>query len=375
MDTDAIELAGLDARDSARAVGLHYATDDRPGIRRIRNGRGFRFVGPDRRPVRDQETLRRIRALAIPPAYTDVWIATDPRGHLQATARDAKGRKQYRYHPRWREIRDAVKFDRMTAFAEALPRIRGGVERDLAHAGVTRERVLALVVRLLEETRIRVGNEEYARKNRSFGLTTLLTRHVAVDGSAVRLSFRGKSGRHHTVTVHDRRAARVVRRCLEIPGQELFTWVDAEGNVHSITSGDVNQYLRALSGGEFTAKDFRTWSGTVMAAEELRRSPSCVNKTRGKKQIVLAIEVVSKRLGNTPSVCRKSYVHPAVLDAYLDGTIHSTRVRRARTTSDPHALNDAERFTLALLEAAAEAPSVTEKLEASVQATKKRRAA
>ena len=353
-----------DGPASARAAGLHYATDDRPGIRRLGRAGRFRYVDPRGRPVRDPETLRRIRALAIPPAYTEVWIATDPRAHVQATARDAKGRKQYRYHPRFREIRDEVKFDRMIAFAEALPRIRRGVARDLDRGGLTRERVLALVVRLLEQTRIRVGNEEYARKNHSFGLTTLKTRHVAVKGEDVRLSFRGKSGRHHTVMVHDRRVASVVRRCLSIPGQELFTWIDPEGVVHVLGSHDVNEYLRALSGADFTAKDFRTWAGTVMAADELRRFAPCSTAKRRKKQIAAAIEQVSARLGNTPSVCRKSYVHPFVLSAYLQGTM-----RRAEPRGGD--LGSAERFTLALLKTA---PSLAQQLEASI-AEKRRRAA
>jgi len=360
---------------SARAAGLHYVNDARPGIRRVKSGRGFRYVGPDGRPVRDEETLGRIRALAIPPAYTKVWISTDPRGHVQATARDAKGRKQYRYHPRWREIRDAVKFDRMIAFADALPKIRAGVSRDLARPGVSRVRLVALVVRLLEETKIRVGNEEYARKNHSYGLTTLQTRHVAVAGSAVRLSFRGKSGKHHTVTVHDRRVARAVGRCLEIPGQELFTWVDDGGAVHTISSGDVNEYLRASAEGEFTAKDFRTWAGTVMAADVLRHSPPCLNKSRGKRQVVQAIEQVSRTLGNTPSVCRKSYVHPAVLEAYLSGAMAGAIFEVGK--GDAHDLGDDEQFALALLRAATNVEDVAEKLERSIAALKpqKRRAA
>ncbi|MBI2394797.1 MAG: DNA topoisomerase IB [Deltaproteobacteria bacterium] len=366
--TIADELGGVAA--SARAAGLHYVADDRPGIRRVRSGKGFRYLGPDGRPVRDEETLRRIRALAIPPAYTDVWITTDPRGHVQATARDAKLRKQYRYHPRWREVRDAVKYEHMVAFAHTLPRIRARCAEDLARPGMCRERVLALVVTLLEQTRIRVGNEEYARKNHSFGLTTLETRHVAVHGQAVRLSFRGKSGKHHSVTVRDRRVARVVRRCMDIPGQELFTYVDDTGVGHAITSGDVNDYLRALAGRDVTAKDFRTWGGTVLAAEALRSCPACPNKTKGKRQIVRVIEDVSRRLGNTPSVCRKSYVHPAVLEAYLAGTI--SHVRADRRESGAHGLDEAERFTLALLQAQARAasaqPSLTEKLETSLRA-------
>jgi len=296
-----------------------------------------------------------------------VWISPDPLGHIQATGRDAKGRKQYRYHPRWREVRDAVKYDRMIAFAETLPPIRERCDRDLRKQGMPRERVLALVVSLLEQTRIRVGNEEYARKNHSFGLTTLLTKHVAVDGHAIKFTFRGKSGKHHAVSLRDRRLAGAVRRCLEIPGQELFTYIDERGETHAVTSGDVNDYIRAVAGGEFTAKDFRTWSATVMAADELRRSPSHPNDHKRKREVVRAIEQVSTRLGNTPSVCKKSYVHPAVLEAYFKDAISS--VPFEDTEDGGCGLRAAERFTLALLRSMARSAAEAEALEQSLRAS------
>jgi DNA topoisomerase-1 len=364
--TLAAELA--DAVASAKAAGLRYVSDETPGISRRRCGKGWCFYGPSGRRITDERILRRIRALAIPPAYTRVWICPDPLGHIQATARDAKGRKQYRYHARWREVRDAVKFDRMIAFAEALPSVRARCDKDLSRSGIGREKVLAAVVRLLEQTRIRVGNEEYARKNRSFGLTTLLSRHVAVEGAHMTFSFRGKSGKHHAVHLHDRRLARVVRRCLDIPGQELFTFVDGEGGIHTVSSGDVNDYLREIAGDGFTAKDFRTWSGTVMAADELRRCAVAKNKTVARKTIKRAIEQVSSRLGNTPSVCKKSYVHPSVLDAYSQNAIGSVPWDPAMREGELH---PEERFTLALLRAMAALanvpkPSLEETLAASL---------
>lgn len=362
-----------DAVASARAAGLHYVNDDRPGISRRRCGKGFCYYAPDGRRITDEDVLRRIRALAIPPAYTDVWIAQDPRGHIQATGRDAKGRKQYRYHPRWREVRDAVKYDRMITFAEAVPRIRERVDKDLRRQGVCRRRVLALVVKLLEATRIRVGNEEYARKNRSFGLTTLLTRHVHVAGHAIEFTFRGKSGKDHRVSLRDRRLARAVQRCLEIPGQELFTYLTDDGGVHSVTSGDVNEYLREIAGGEFTAKDFRTWAGTVLAADELRRCARSDNRRVMQRAVNKAIVAVSERLGNTPAVCRRSYVHPAVVEAYFRGVIHE--LAHHENDDDPLALTGVERFTLALLRAMARSARTPDSLEQSLRASLKKRAA
>ncbi len=314
--------------ESAREAGLRYVSDDRPGIRRLRAGKHFRYVGPDGKPVRDEETLARIRSLAIPPAWTDVWVCPLARGHLQATGRDARGRKQYRYHPRWRATRDETKYDRMAAFGRALPAVRARVDADLARPGLPREKVLATVARLLETTLIRVGNEEYAKQNGSYGLTTLEDRHVRVAGETVHFAFRGKSGIRHRIDVRDRRLARVVRRCQDLPGHELFQYVDEEGQRRAIDSADVNAYLREISGQEFTAKDFRTWAGTVLAARALREFAAFDSQAQAKKNIVAAVESVAERLGNTTAVCRKCYVHPAVFDAYLDGTLASALERK-----------------------------------------------
>ncbi|MGH8217129.1 MAG: DNA topoisomerase IB [Steroidobacteraceae bacterium] len=300
--------------------GLRFTSDEEPGIRRVRRGGGFAYLTPGGRTIADPATLARIRRLAVPPAYRDVWICTDPRGHLQATGRDARGRKQYRYHPRWREHRDAAKFDRMLEFAQALPRIRRCVAHDLGRRGLPRERVLATVVRLLESTLVRVGNEEYARANGSYGLTTLRNRHVTVRGAKLRLEFRAKSGIHREVQVHDPELAAIVRRCADIPGQELFQWVDEAGERHPIDSTSVNEYLREASGGPFTAKDYRTWFGTLEMLERLRgRAPESARAL--KREVRAALGEVSARLGNTPTICRKCYVHPEVLVAYGDGRL------------------------------------------------------
>jgi DNA topoisomerase-1 len=311
--------AALDPVEAARAAGLRYVVDTAPGIRRRRAGRAFAYLDRDGRPIRDAETLGRIRSLAIPPAWSDVWICPSPRGHIQATGRDARGRKQYRYHPKWRQTRDETKYERMLAFGQALPSIRTRIEQDLARPGLPREKVLAAVVKLLEATLIRVGNDEYARQNRSFGLTTLRNRHVTVEGSTLRFRFRGKSGVSHEVGLRDRRLAGVVRRCQELPGQELLEYLDEAGQPRDVGSGDVNEYLRAISGGDFTAKDFRTWAGTVLAAQALREAEPCQDEAQAKRNVVRAIEAVAQRLGNTPAVCRKCYVHPAVIEAYLGG--------------------------------------------------------
>ncbi len=317
-----------DPIESAREAGLRYVGDDRPGIARQRAGKHFRYLRPDGQAVRDGEERRRIRALAIPPAWTDVWICPLANGHLQATGRDAKGRKQYRYHPRWRAMRDESKYDRLIAFGQALPGIRARVEQDLAQPGLPRTKVLATVVRLLETTLIRVGNEEYARDNGSFGLTTLRNRHVNIDGPSVRFLFRGKSGVRHSIRIDDRRLARIIRRCQDLPGQELFQYLDDEGTPRDIDSADVNAYLQEIAGQEFTAKDFRTWAGTVLAARALQEFESFDSRTQAKHNIVAAIEAVSKRLGNTKAVCRKCYVHPAVIDAYVDGSLLETLRQR-----------------------------------------------
>jgi DNA topoisomerase-1 len=306
---------------AAKAAHLHYVNDHDPGIRRVRAGKGCRYVRPDDRPLRDPSALRRIRSLVIPPAWTDVWICPDPDGHIQATGLDDRGRKQYRYHPRWRQVRDEAKYERTIAFGLALPRIRRRTEKDLARPGLPRAKVLAAVVRLLEATLIRVGNEEYARANGSFGLTTMRDRHAKIEGGTVELSFRGKGGIRHTVELNDRRLARVVKRCQDVPGQELFQYVDEKGDHHTIDSADVNGYLHGIAGQEFTAKDFRTWAGTVLAARALQEFEAFDTKAQAKHNVVRAIERVAKRLGNTRTICRKCYVHPAVIEAYLDGSL------------------------------------------------------
>jgi len=286
-------------------------------------------VGLDGAPIRDRAELERIKGLGIPPAWTHVWICPDPLGHIQATGRDAKGRKQYRYHPGWREIRDETKYSRMMAFGRALPRIRARTNQDLARRGLPREKVLATVVRLLEATLIRVGNEEYARSNESFGLTTMRDDHVDVQDSKIHFHFRGKSGVEHTVDVKDRRLAAVVRRSQDLPGQELFQYIDEDGERQTIDSGDVNEYLREITGEDFTAKDFRTWTGTVLAAQALQEFGEFDSEAHAKRNVVAAIESVASRLGNTRAISRKSYVHPAIIEGYMDGSMLQTLKERA----------------------------------------------
>ncbi|HET9520183.1 MAG TPA: hypothetical protein VFO73_03970 [Candidatus Limnocylindrales bacterium] len=334
---------------SPAAPGLRHSTDERPGITRRRSGRGFAYRDPDGRPVRDRDTLDRIRSLAIPPAWTDVWICPSSDGHLQATGRDARGRKQYRYHPRYRRRRDAVKFEKLLAFAAALPAIRRQVDADLARPGLSREKVLAAVVRLLELTLIRVGNDEYARLNRSFGLTTLRDRHAKVRGSSVRFRFRGKSGREHEVGLRDRRLAAVVRRCRDLPGQELFQYLDEAGNPVDVRSDDVNDYLRQIAP-DVTAKDFRTWAGTVLAYRTLRALEHPATEGDAKRNVVEAIRATAEHLGNTPAVCRSAYVHPVVVDAYLDGRLRGALVQAAeRSTTPPAGPDEAEERAVARL--------------------------
>jgi DNA topoisomerase I len=326
--TEAEQAAPVDPVESAKAAGLRYVSDTTPGIRRKRAGKHWRYIAPDGTTIDDPDQIKRINSLAIPPAYTDVWISPDPRGHLQATGRDAKGRKQYRYHARWREVRDENKYGRMIVFARALPAIREQVERDLSLPGLPRKKVLATVVRLLETTLIRVGNEEYAKSNKSFGLTTMRDRHVDVEGARVRFHFVGKSGKQHQITLNDRRLAKIVKRCRDIPGYDLFQYIDDDGKQVDVKSDDVNAYLREISGQEFTAKDFRTWAGTVLACMALQEFEQVDAEAQKKKNIVRAVERVAERLGNTPAVCRKSYVHPAVLDSYLDGSLLDTLQQR-----------------------------------------------
>jgi DNA topoisomerase-1 len=306
---------------AAEAAGLRYVSDAAPGITRRRAGRAFSYRDPQGRPIADRRELARLRALAIPPAWIGVWICPDAHGHLQATGRDARGRKQYRYHARWREVRDTHKFDRMVTFARALPRIRARLDADLGRRGLPREKVLATVVRLLETTLIRVGNAEYARANKSFGLTTFRDRHVEINGAKVEFEFRGKGGKLHKVTTRDRRLARIVRACQDLPGQELFQYLDDEGTRRDVGSADVNAYLQEISGEPFTAKDFRTWAGTVLASLALSEFANFDTQAAAKRNVTRAIERVANHLGNTVAVCRRSYVHPAILDSYLDGSL------------------------------------------------------
>jgi DNA topoisomerase-1 len=306
---------------SANEAGLRYVSDTLPGIRRKKAGKSFLYADATGKGVKDAQTLHRIRSLVIPPAWTNVWICADPRGHLQATGRDARGRKQSRYHPRWRVVRDENKFERMLLFGTTLSRIRTQLEADLALPGLPRNKVLATIVQLMERTLIRVGNEEYARENQSYGLTTMRRKHVQINGSTVVFRFRGKSGKTHEVGVADRRLAHIVRRCQDLPGHELFDYLDDVGERHKVNSADVNDYLRSISGQDFTAKDFRTWAGTVLASLALRKFAEVASETQARKNVVEAIKAVARRLGNTPAVCRKCYVHPAILESYLSGKL------------------------------------------------------
>ena len=306
-------------RRTAARAGLRYVTDGFAGITRRRSGTGWTYFAPNGARIRDAEKRRRLNKLAIPPAWTDVWICPDPDGHIQATARDARGRKQYRYHASYREARDRSKFRHMLEFSEVLPQLRSRIERDLKSDELTRDQVLATVIRLLDKTLIRVGNDEYARENHSFGLTTLRRRHVKVSGTAVRFAFRGKSGVEHNVSVIDARIARIVQRCQEIPGFELFQYLDEEGKRQAITSDDVNAHLREITGRDVTAKDFRTWGGTMAAAIALQSMGVAASKREADRNILLALDIVRERLGNTRAVCRKYYVHPALIEAYRMG--------------------------------------------------------
>ncbi len=321
--------AAFDPEAAARAAGLRYVSDRQFGIARIRTDGGFVYRNPDGSPVDDEKTLARIRKLAIPPAYENVWICRNPNGHLQAVGRDARGRKQYRYHPRWRQVRDQAKYEKMLLFGQKLPVIRKRVEEDLALAGMPRNKVLATVVRLLEKTLARVGNEEYAKTNHSFGLTTLRNRHAKVSGSRVEFRFRAKHGILRQLELEDRRLARIVKRLQDLPGQELFQYLEDDGQRHSIGSEDVNEYLREITGEEITAKDFRTWAGTHLAALAFRELEQFDSEAKRKKNVVQAVEAVAKILGNTPAICRKCYIHPAIFDGYRDGSLTEALKNRA----------------------------------------------
>lgn len=341
-----------DPAESSKQAGLRYVTSSNPGITRKPFRKKFRYFHPDGTMVKDATILARIQSLAIPPAWTEVWICPSANGHLQATGRDARHRKQSVYHHRWREVRDENKYDRMRVFGRALPGIREHVERDLALKGLPREKVLAAILRLLETTFIRVGNEEYARQNHSYGLTTMRNKHVDVDGSTVRFKFKGKSGKLHNIDFNDRRLAKIVKQCQDIPGYELFQYVDDDGSHHSIDSADVNDYLRSITDQPFTAKDFRTWAGSVLACALLREVATFESQSQAKKNVVEAVRQVAEQLGNTPSVCRKSYVHPAVIESYTDGEIlkaFETRVNRELPRSS-HALQQEELNLIHLLD-------------------------
>ena len=314
--------------DSAKAAGLRYVTDAMPGIRRQRRGRGFAYVAPDGRTVRAREAIQRFRSLVIPPAWTQVWICPIPDGHLQVTARDARGRKQYRYHPQFRQQRDGTKFERLFDFGKVIWKIRDAVARDVQREGLPREKVLATVVWLLERTLIRVGTEELSRENNSYGLTTLRRKHVEVNGSEMRFEFRGKSGVEHAVTVDDARIARIVQRCHDLRGQVLFQYLDDDGVRREVEAGDVNDYLRDVTGADVTAKDFRTWAGTMIAAEVLRGIGPAATVKQAERNIVAAIDQTAARLGNTRMVCRKYYIHPALIAAYLEGKVLPPLKRR-----------------------------------------------
>lgn len=311
----------IDPEDAARSAGLRYVNDDMKGISRVRAGRGFSYRDAAGRTIRDKGERKRLAALAIPPAWTEVWICPSPRGHLQATGRDAKGRKQYRYHPDFREVRDSAKYDHMLDFAAALPKIRAQVDDDMSRRGLPAEKVLGTIVYLLENTMIRVGNSDYARQNKSHGLTTLRNRHVDLSGSKVRFRFKGKSGKEWDLGLTDRRVARIIRAVQELPGQHLFQYLDDEGERRQISSTEVNDYLREVSGRSVTAKDFRTWTGTVLAALALSEYEKADSEAAAKANIREAIETVAARLGNTPAICRKCYVHPKIIDGYLSGKL------------------------------------------------------
>jgi DNA topoisomerase-1 len=349
-----------DPREAAESAGLRYFSDDRPGITRRKAGARFFYLGQDGRRVSDPGVLARIRSLAVPPAWTDVWICPFADGHVQATGRDARGRKQYRYHPRFREVRDSTKYERMAGFAESLPALRARIGEHMRSPGLSREKVLATVVHLLEATLIRVGNNDYARHNNSYGLTTLKTRHVAVDGADIRFRFLGKGGRQWALTVKSRRVARIIKACQELPGQQLLQYLDENGDCQDVTSSDVNAYLREVTGLEITAKDFRTWAGTVLAALTLCELEVPTTKAQARRDVRTAIEQVAARLGNTPTICRKCYVHPGVLEAYLEGELRIELKAQGAvpTQNGSSGLEPEEAAVLAMLRARSERAAV-----------------
>lgn len=321
---------------AAKAAGLRHVTDSMPGIRRRRHGRGFSYVGADGRVIHERALIRRFQLLVIPPAWSNVWICPMPEGHLQVTARDARGRKQYRYHPGFRAHRDRTKFERMVELSDVLSKIRERVERDITLPGLSRKKVMATIVWLLERTLIRVGSHELAKANNSFGLTTLRRRHVSIEGTTLRFEFRGKSGVSHAIAVTDRRVTRIVQQCRELPGRELFQYVDGHGSRQTVYAEDVNQYLREITGRGVTAKDFRTWAGTMLTAEALRAMGPTGSKRDAQRNVLRAIDATAERLGNTRAVCRKYYIHPVLIDAYLEGSVLPPPPARAWRARQPH---------------------------------------
>ena len=348
--SDAVETI-VDPRDAAKSAGLRYVSDARPGIRRKKVGTGFSYARADGSKLIEKDVLERIKTLAIPPAWTEVWICPFTDGHIQATGRDAKRRKQYRYHPRFREVRESTKYEHVVAFADALPAIREKVQEHMALRGLPREKVLATVVHLLETTLIRVGNDDYAKRNNSYGLTTLKNRHVSVNGNEVRFRFTGKSGKQWSLRVRDRRIAKIIKACQELPGQELLQYVDEAGSCQDVTSGDVNDYLKEITGKDITAKDFRTWAGTVLAAMALNELESFDSAAQAKRHLRTAIEKVAGKLGNTPTICRKCYVHPEVLNSYMDGNlVHELKEKaESELRGDVQSFKPQEAAVLALL--------------------------
>ena len=350
LDAPAAESVSHEAREDAHSAGLRYVADSVRGIRRRRRGKGFVYIAPGGSTIADPAEIAWIRSLAIPPAWTDVWICPYPNGHLLATGRDAKGRKQYRYHPRFREVRDSAKYEHLIAFAHALPEIRARIQADMALRGLPRQKILATIVNLLESTLIRVGNDDYARQNDSYGLTTLKNRHVKVEGAEVLFRFTGKSGKQWSLRVRDRRIARVIRSCQELPGQDLLEYVDEDGKVQSVTSTDVNAYLREITGEDITAKDFRTWAGTVLAMDCLCEAESSGSRAQAKKTVKDTIACVAARLGNTPTICRTCYVHPAILTHYLEGGPDMPMSKAGGAVHGGHCLTATEAAVLKLLE-------------------------
>jgi len=339
----------VDPQEAAEAAGLRYVSDARPGIRRKNIKKGFTYTRADGSKLTETDILRRIKSLAVPPAWTDVWICPVADGHIQATGRDARGRKQYRYHPRFRELRESTKYEHVVAFADALPRIRAKVRRHMALRGLPRKKVMATVVHLLDTTLIRIGNDDYARHNNSYGVTTLKSRHVAINGNAVRFRFTGKSGKQWSLQVRDRRIAKIMRACQELPGQELLQYLDEEGNPQAITSSDVNAYLKVVTGTDITAKDFRTWAGTVLTAMALSELPSFRSAAEAKRNLRAAIKNVAARLGNTPTICRKCYVHPELATSYLDGKFVLKVNSQNKLRDDSSGLKSEEAAVLAML--------------------------